>query len=161
VPWLTCRCSTAAVHCDTCRHPSTSSRSTHVSGTSKGSGTFTRQLPEQGCAQHSGVCLFLHAGRPLLVGSRPLQLWPLLLCKAILKVMAVYRSLDITLPHKVRHQHPVACFFGGYNPQYKPAGMRHLLMQSSAQQTRGTERVPVLPGVIAVCCASRWLPSRC
>lgn len=40
-------------------------------------------------------------GRPLLVGSRPLQLWPLLLCKAILKVMAVYRSLDMTLPHQV------------------------------------------------------------
>jgi hypothetical protein len=41
-------------------------------------------------------------GRALLVGSRPLQLWPLLLCKAILKVMAVYRTLDITLPHQVR-----------------------------------------------------------
>lgn len=41
-------------------------------------------------------------GRSLMVGSRPLQLWPLLLCKAILKVMAVYRSLDMTLPHQVR-----------------------------------------------------------
>lgn len=41
-------------------------------------------------------------GRALLVGSRPLQLWPLLLCKAILKVMAVYRTLDMTLPHQVR-----------------------------------------------------------
>jgi hypothetical protein len=40
-------------------------------------------------------------GRALLVGSRPLQLWPLLLCKAILKVMAVYRTLDMTLPHQV------------------------------------------------------------
>eukprot|EP00879_Flechtneria_rotunda_P024046 GHRR01025468.1.p1 GENE.GHRR01025468.1~~GHRR01025468.1.p1 ORF type:complete len:822 (+),score=235.91 GHRR01025468.1:119-2584(+) len=40
-------------------------------------------------------------GRPLLVGSRPLQLWPLLLCKAILKVMAVYRNLDMMLPHQV------------------------------------------------------------
>ncbi|KAF8071222.1 GLTP1 [Scenedesmus sp. PABB004] len=29
-------------------------------------------------------------GRPLLVGSRPLQLWPLLLCKALLKVSAVH-----------------------------------------------------------------------
>lgn len=37
-----------------------------------------------------------------MVGSRPLQLWPLLLCKAILKVMAVYRSLDMTLPHQAR-----------------------------------------------------------
>jgi hypothetical protein len=41
-------------------------------------------------------------GRALLVGSRPLQLWPLLLCKAILKVMAVYKTLDMTLPHQVR-----------------------------------------------------------
>lgn len=41
-------------------------------------------------------------GRALLVGSRPLQLWPLLLCKAVLKVMAAYRTLDMTLPHQVR-----------------------------------------------------------
>eukprot|EP00882_Tetradesmus_deserticola_P025280 GHRQ01027754.1.p1 GENE.GHRQ01027754.1~~GHRQ01027754.1.p1 ORF type:complete len:417 (+),score=125.98 GHRQ01027754.1:275-1525(+) len=41
-------------------------------------------------------------GRALLVGSRPLQLWPLLLCKALLKVMAVYKTLDMTLPHQVR-----------------------------------------------------------
>ncbi len=42
------------------------------------------------------------AGRPLLVGSRPPQLWPLLLSKAVLKVMAAYRSLELQLPHKVR-----------------------------------------------------------
>lgn len=41
-------------------------------------------------------------GRPLLVGSRPPQLWPLLLSKAVLKVMAAYRSLELQLPHKVR-----------------------------------------------------------
>jgi hypothetical protein len=40
-------------------------------------------------------------GRPLLVGVRPLQLWPLLLCKAVLKVMAVYRVLHLDLPHRV------------------------------------------------------------
>lgn len=41
------------------------------------------------------------AGRPLLVGVRPLQLWPLLLCKALLKVMAAYRVLHLNLPHQV------------------------------------------------------------
>lgn len=35
------------------------------------------------------------------MGSRPLQLWPLLLCKAVLQVMAVYRSLSVALPNKV------------------------------------------------------------
>eukprot|EP00775_Hariotina_reticulata_P013032 gene13032-13161_t len=40
-------------------------------------------------------------GRTLLVGSRPLQLWPMLLCKAIVKVMAVYKCLDQTFPHQV------------------------------------------------------------
>lgn len=40
-------------------------------------------------------------GRPLCVGTRPTQLWPLLLSKAILKVMAAYRSLDRSLPHQV------------------------------------------------------------
>jgi hypothetical protein len=54
----------------------------------------TRQL----CDLVFSACI----GRSLMVGSRPLQLWPLLLCKAILKVMAVYRSLDMTLPHQVR-----------------------------------------------------------
>jgi hypothetical protein len=39
------------------------------------------------------------------VGSRPLQLWPLLLSKAVLKVMATYRSLDAALPSQVS----VAC----------------------------------------------------
>lgn len=37
-------------------------------------------------------------GRPLLVGARPPQLWPLLLSKAVLKVMAAYRLLDAPLP---------------------------------------------------------------
>ncbi|KAJ9504593.1 hypothetical protein QJQ45_030505, partial [Haematococcus lacustris] len=40
-------------------------------------------------------------GRPLLVGSRPLQLWPLLLSKAVLKVMVAMRVLDLALPHQV------------------------------------------------------------
>jgi hypothetical protein len=45
--------------------------------------------------------LFSESGRPLLVGIRPLQLWPLLLCKALLKVMAAYTSLHMSLPHQV------------------------------------------------------------
>lgn len=40
-------------------------------------------------------------GRPLVVGVRPLQLWPLLLSKAILKVMAALRVTDLALPHQV------------------------------------------------------------
>lgn len=40
-------------------------------------------------------------GRPLLVGVRPLQLWPLLLSKAILKVMASVRILEKQLPNQV------------------------------------------------------------
>jgi hypothetical protein len=40
-------------------------------------------------------------GRPLLVGSRPLQLWPLLLSKAVLKVMAAMRVTHLELPHQV------------------------------------------------------------
>lgn len=36
------------------------------------------------------------------MGARPLQLWPLLLCKAVLKVMAAYRLLDAGLPHQAR-----------------------------------------------------------
>lgn len=53
-----------------------------------------------------------HPGRPLLVGTRPLQLWPLLLCKAILKVMAVYRLLDCGLPHQVPLQYVCSTFAG-------------------------------------------------
>jgi hypothetical protein len=41
------------------------------------------------------------AGRPLLVAARPLQLWPMLLCKAVLKVMATYRVLHMGLPSQV------------------------------------------------------------
>jgi hypothetical protein len=41
-------------------------------------------------------------GRPLCVASRPLQLWPMLLCKALLKVMSAYQILEHTAPHQVR-----------------------------------------------------------
>ncbi len=41
-------------------------------------------------------------GQFLLVGIRPLQLWPMLLSKAILKVMATQRMLDCNLPNEVR-----------------------------------------------------------
>lgn len=40
-------------------------------------------------------------GRPLCVASRPLQLWPMLLCKALLKVMSSYQMLEYTAPHQV------------------------------------------------------------
>lgn len=40
-------------------------------------------------------------GRPLCVASRPLQLWPMLLCKALLKVMSAYQILEHTAPHQV------------------------------------------------------------
>jgi hypothetical protein len=40
-------------------------------------------------------------GRPLLVGVLPLALWPLLLSKAVLKVMAALRVTDMSLPHQV------------------------------------------------------------
>ena len=40
-------------------------------------------------------------GQFLVVGVRPLQLWPMILSKAILKVMAAQRILDLGLPHQV------------------------------------------------------------
>lgn len=40
-------------------------------------------------------------GRPICVASRPLQLWPVLLCKALLKVMNAYQILEHTAPHQV------------------------------------------------------------
>ncbi|KAK9808730.1 hypothetical protein WJX72_002676 [[Myrmecia] bisecta] len=40
-------------------------------------------------------------GRPLPVGIRPLQLWPLILSKAVLKLMAAYEMLEVGLPHQV------------------------------------------------------------
>lgn len=40
-------------------------------------------------------------GRPLSVAARPLQLWPILLCKALLKVMAAYHILGTKLPDEV------------------------------------------------------------
>jgi hypothetical protein len=46
-------------------------------------------------------CCVRCAGRPLFVGVRPLQLWPLLLCKAVLKVMAALKCLDLGLPNQV------------------------------------------------------------
>ncbi|EFJ40819.1 adenylate kinase [Volvox carteri f. nagariensis] len=39
-------------------------------------------------------------GRPLLVNARPIQLWPLLLSKAVLKVLAAQRILHCGLPHQ-------------------------------------------------------------
>ncbi|GFR43730.1 hypothetical protein Agub_g4841 [Astrephomene gubernaculifera] len=39
-------------------------------------------------------------GRPLLVNARPIQLWPLLLAKAVLKVLAAQRILHCGLPHQ-------------------------------------------------------------
>ncbi|GLC37755.1 Adenylate kinase [Pleodorina starrii] len=39
-------------------------------------------------------------GRPLLVNARPIQLWPLLLSKAVLKVLAAQRILHCALPHQ-------------------------------------------------------------
>lgn len=41
-------------------------------------------------------------GRPLLVASRPFQLWPILLSKALLKVMAAYQILEAQASHEVR-----------------------------------------------------------
>ena len=40
-------------------------------------------------------------GQPLVVGMRPLQLWPLLLSKAVLKLMKAMRTLQLKLPHQV------------------------------------------------------------
>ena len=40
-------------------------------------------------------------GRPLVVASRPFQLWPILLSKALLKVMAAYQILELQTPHEV------------------------------------------------------------
>ena len=40
-------------------------------------------------------------GRPLVVASRPFQLWPLLLSKAVMKVMAAYHVLECTSPSEV------------------------------------------------------------
>ena len=40
-------------------------------------------------------------GQFLVVGVRPLQLWPMVLSKAVLKVMAAQRILDRNLPHQV------------------------------------------------------------
>ncbi|KAG1679244.1 hypothetical protein FOA52_009273 [Chlamydomonas sp. UWO 241] len=40
-------------------------------------------------------------GQFLFVGMRPLQLWPLLLSKAVLKVMAAHRILGLNLPSQV------------------------------------------------------------
>lgn len=48
-------------------------------------------------------------GRPLVVASRPFQLWPILLCKAIMKVMAAYHILELTAPHQVRACAPPHC----------------------------------------------------
>eukprot|EP00798_Chlamydomonas_sp_ICE-L_P023777 gene23777-9336_t len=39
-------------------------------------------------------------GQFLVVGTRPLQLWPLLLSKALLKVIAAQRILPLALPHQ-------------------------------------------------------------
>lgn len=44
----------------------------------------------------------LSAGRPLLVGIRPLQIWPLLLCKALMKAMAAFVSINESEQHKVK-----------------------------------------------------------
>jgi hypothetical protein len=41
-------------------------------------------------------------GRPLVVATRPFQLWPILLSKALLKVMAAYHILERQAPHHVR-----------------------------------------------------------
>lgn len=41
-------------------------------------------------------------GRPLVVASRPPQLWPVLLSKALFKVMATYRILERTSIHQAR-----------------------------------------------------------
>ena len=41
-------------------------------------------------------------GRPLVVASRPFQLWPILLSKALLKVMAAYQILEAQASHQVR-----------------------------------------------------------
>ena len=40
-------------------------------------------------------------GQFLVVGVRPLQLWPMILSKAILKVMTAQRILHLGLPHQV------------------------------------------------------------
>jgi hypothetical protein len=40
-------------------------------------------------------------GRPLVVACRPFQLWPILLSKALLKVMAAYQILECQASHQV------------------------------------------------------------
>lgn len=40
-------------------------------------------------------------GRPLFIASRPLQIWPMVLCKALLKVMAAYQLLECMASHQV------------------------------------------------------------
>lgn len=40
-------------------------------------------------------------GRPLFIASRPLQMWPIILCKALLKVMSAYQILERMVSHQV------------------------------------------------------------
>ena len=40
-------------------------------------------------------------GRPLPVGIRPVQLWPLILSKAVIKLMVAYNVLDHSCPHHI------------------------------------------------------------
>lgn len=40
-------------------------------------------------------------GRPLFIASRPLQIWPMILCKALLTVMSAYQILEETVSNQV------------------------------------------------------------
>jgi Calpain family cysteine protease len=59
-------------------------------------------------------------GRPLVAASRPPQLWPILLSKAIFKVMATYQILDRTGTHEVlpAHAHMSASAVHATQPLY-------------------------------------------
>jgi Calpain family cysteine protease len=91
-------------------------------------------------------------GRALVVASRPFQLWPVLLSKAVMKVMAAYHVLERAAPHEVRWAAPAAQRLHNLHKLHAARRAPHSLSTSSAMPLVRGDFQGLLRGIVSSWC---------
>ncbi|GMH36176.1 hypothetical protein BSKO_04044 [Bryopsis sp. KO-2023] len=95
-------------------------------------------------------------GRPLPVGVRPIQLWPLLISKALIKVMTAFKLLDEASPDNV----PAFQWLTGWSQEDLSHPISGVLVEGGARFDRLERAIRESPrkedrNSVAICCVKK------